>query len=95
VVIVVAISIVTTTHTRRTLAQTPDRSRQTPKADFSFFVAGSPLRVGIVHARWNTKIIDALLEGCKRSLKAAGVRDENIVVQSVPGSYELPFAVQR
>lgn len=30
-----------------------------------------------------------------KSLKAAGVKEENIVVQSVPGSYELPYAVQR
>ncbi|KAF2499746.1 6,7-dimethyl-8-ribityllumazine synthase-like protein [Lophium mytilinum] len=56
---------------------------------------GSGLRVGIVHARWNNKIIDALLSGAKKSLADAGVKKENIVIQSVPGSYELPFAVQR
>lgn len=56
---------------------------------------GSGLRIGIVHARWNTKIIDALLEGTKNSLKAAGVKDENITIQSVPGSYELPYAVKQ
>ncbi|KAK5123931.1 hypothetical protein LTR85_002128 [Meristemomyces frigidus] len=56
---------------------------------------GTNLRVGIVHARWNTKIIDALLQGTRKSLKAAGVKDENIVIQTVPGSYELPYAVQR
>lgn len=56
---------------------------------------GSSLRVGIVHARWNTKIIEALVEGSKKSLKAQGVKEENIVIDSVPGSYELPFAVQR
>lgn len=48
-----------------------------------------------MHARWNTKIIDALLQGTLTTLKANGVKEENIVVQSVPGSYELPFAVQR
>jgi 6,7-dimethyl-8-ribityllumazine synthase len=48
-----------------------------------------------VHARWNTKIIGALLDGTKKSLKAAGVKDENIVIQSVPGSYELPYAVKQ
>lgn len=57
--------------------------------------SGSGLRIGIVHARWNTQIIDALLEGTKKSLTAAGVKPENIVLQSVPGSYELPYAVQR
>jgi 6,7-dimethyl-8-ribityllumazine synthase len=56
---------------------------------------GSPLRIGIVHARWNKQIISALLSGTLRSLRAAGVRDENIVIQTVPGSYELPYAVQR
>ncbi|EAT89007.2 6,7-dimethyl-8-ribityllumazine synthase [Parastagonospora nodorum] len=56
---------------------------------------GSALRIGIVHARWNTKIIDALLTGTKKALKASGVKDENIVVQSVPGSYELPYAVKQ
>jgi len=57
--------------------------------------AGSGLRIGIVHARWNTKIIDALLHGTKTALAQAGVKDENIVVQSVPGSYELPYAVKQ
>ncbi|KAF2454810.1 6,7-dimethyl-8-ribityllumazine synthase [Lineolata rhizophorae] len=56
---------------------------------------GSNLRIGIVHARWNSAIIDALVSGAKQSLAAAGVKEDNIVVQSVPGSYELPFAVQR
>jgi 6,7-dimethyl-8-ribityllumazine synthase len=40
-------------------------------------------------------IIGPLVEGAKKSLSAAGVQDENITTQSVPGSYELPFAVQR
>jgi len=56
---------------------------------------GSSLRIAIVHARWNTSIIDPLVAGVRKSLAAAGVKDENIVTQSVPGSYELPFAVQR
>lgn len=56
---------------------------------------GSNLRIGIIHARWNTKIISALLSGTKKSLHAAGVKDENITIQSVPGSYELPFATQQ
>ncbi|KAJ5834275.1 6-7-dimethyl-8-ribityllumazine synthase [Penicillium robsamsonii] len=56
---------------------------------------GSGLRVAIVHARWNTVIIDQLVSGAKKSLLAAGVTAENITVQTVPGSYELPLAVQR
>lgn len=56
---------------------------------------GSDLRVAIVHARWNTAMIEALVAGARKSLTAAGVREENIVMESVPGSYELPLAVQR
>jgi len=56
---------------------------------------GSKLRIGIIHARWNTTIIQALVEGTKKSLKAQGVKEENIVVESVPGAYELPLSVQR
>jgi 6,7-dimethyl-8-ribityllumazine synthase len=56
---------------------------------------GSNLRIAIVHARWNTIIIESLLEGTRAKLLACGVKEQNIVVQSVPGSWELPFAVQR
>jgi len=56
---------------------------------------GSKLRIGIIHARWNTTIIQALVDGTKKALKQQGVKEENIVVESVPGSYELPLAVQR
>ncbi|KAI1470077.1 6,7-dimethyl-8-ribityllumazine synthase [Daldinia caldariorum] len=56
---------------------------------------GSGLRIGIVHARWNTTIIEPLVKGTKDKLLSCGVKESNIVVQSVPGSWELPIAVQR
>ena len=56
---------------------------------------GSNLRIAIVHARWNTTIIDALVSGTKKSLLASGVKEENIIIESVPGAYELPLATQR
>lgn len=79
------------------LASSQAPASVTLQADDCIFpiYSGSGLRVGIVHARWNSKIIDSLLDGAKKSLAAAGVKDENIVIQTVPGSYELPFAVQR
>ncbi|KAH8675522.1 6,7-dimethyl-8-ribityllumazine synthase [Xylariales sp. PMI_506] len=55
---------------------------------------GSALRIGIVHARWNHTIIEPLLKGTKDKLLACGVKESNIVVQSVPGSWELPIAVK-
>ncbi|KAK3330295.1 hypothetical protein B0H66DRAFT_56070 [Apodospora peruviana] len=56
---------------------------------------GSGLRIGIVHARWNDTIIEPLLKGTKAKLLECGVQDSNIVVQTVPGAWELPIAVQR
>ncbi|WWC64082.1 6,7-dimethyl-8-ribityllumazine synthase [Kwoniella dejecticola CBS 10117] len=56
---------------------------------------GSNFRIAIVHARWNDAIIKALLEGTINKLKEQGVKQENIVVKSVPGSYELPFATKQ
>ena len=58
-------------------------------------VAGVNLRIAIVHARWNAHIIDALVSGAKKALLESGVKDKNVVIQGVPGSYELPFAVQQ
>ncbi|KAK8095940.1 6-7-dimethyl-8-ribityllumazine synthase [Apiospora kogelbergensis] len=55
---------------------------------------GSALRIGIVHARWNSTIIEPLLKGTKDKLLACGVKEANIVVESVPGSWELPIAVK-
>lgn len=56
---------------------------------------GSELRVAIVHARWNESLIDPLIEGARKKLLASGVKETSIVIQSVPGSWELPIAVQR
>ncbi|KAJ9111885.1 hypothetical protein QFC20_002473 [Naganishia adeliensis] len=52
-------------------------------------------RILIVHARWNDTIIQSLVSGCVAKLKEQGVKEENIVIKTVPGSYELPFATQR
>jgi len=56
---------------------------------------GSSLRIAIVHARWNSAVIDALVAGAVSKLKESGVKESNIVVQSVPGSFELPLACSK
>ncbi|KAJ6787671.1 hypothetical protein PWT90_10779 [Aphanocladium album] len=56
---------------------------------------GAGLRIGIVHARWNESVIEPLVAGAKAKLLECGVKESNIVVQSCPGSWELPIAVQR
>lgn len=55
---------------------------------------GSHLRVGILHARWHTEIVDSLVVGCIKSLKKFGVQEANIFVESVPGSFELPYGTK-
>jgi 6,7-dimethyl-8-ribityllumazine synthase len=56
---------------------------------------GSNLRIAIVHARWNKSVIDALVAGAVGKLRERGVKESNIVIQSVPGSFELPFACSK
>ncbi|KAG6854691.1 hypothetical protein C0991_002402 [Blastosporella zonata] len=56
---------------------------------------GSNLRVAIVHSRWNKSIIEALVAGAIAKLKERGVKESNIIVESVPGSFELPMACSK
>lgn len=50
---------------------------------------GSDYRIAIVVAEWNPEITDALLQGAYSTLLQHGVRESNIKVLHVPGSYEL------
>lgn len=58
-------------------------------------IVGSNLRIGILHARWNKKIIDSLVDGAIKRLKELKVKEENIIVETVPGSFELPFGTKK
>ena len=53
---------------------------------------GQGLRVGMVVARFNEVITKQLLEGALETLTRCGVRDSDITVAWVPGSFELPVA---
>jgi 6,7-dimethyl-8-ribityllumazine synthase len=44
----------------------------------------------IVKTEWNAHIIDRLEKGCKKVLKANGVKSKTVVV---PGAFEIPFAI--
>ncbi|MFN8394811.1 MAG: 6,7-dimethyl-8-ribityllumazine synthase [Bacteroidia bacterium] len=50
--------------------------------------------VAIVASKWNAEVTDALTDGAKQTLLAAGVPEKNVLVYRVPGSYELPSAAQ-
>jgi 6,7-dimethyl-8-ribityllumazine synthase len=49
---------------------------------------------GIVVAEWNEEVTSALLEGAQSTLIKEGAKPENIVVKTVPGSYELSLGAQ-
>lgn len=51
-------------------------------------------RIGIVVSEWNEHITSKLFEGAVATLKEAGVKEENIVVNQVPGAFELPLGAQ-
>ena len=49
------------------------------------------MKFGIVVSEWNQHITGALLKGAVETLKKHGAKDENILIKTVPGSFELPF----
>ena len=53
------------------------------------------MRVGIVVSEWNDKITGALLEAACQTLIKYGVREEDITVRFVPGSFELIYGSAR
>ena len=53
------------------------------------------MRVGIVVSEWNDKITGALLDGDCQTLMKHGVREEDIKVKTVPGSFELVYGASR
>ncbi|MFI3245422.1 MAG: 6,7-dimethyl-8-ribityllumazine synthase [Ferrimonas sp.] len=53
-------------------------------------------KIALVVSRFNSFIVDSLLEGAIDTLKRFGqVNDEDITVVRVPGAFELPLAARR
>jgi 6,7-dimethyl-8-ribityllumazine synthase len=55
---------------------------------------GEGLSIGIVRARFNDAITQALAQACLAELAALGVRDEDIRLVTVPGALEVPVALK-
>ncbi len=55
---------------------------------------GKKLKVGIVQARFNASVTDALTQACKSELMELGVAEKDIVLVTVPGALEVPVALQ-
>jgi 6,7-dimethyl-8-ribityllumazine synthase len=55
---------------------------------------GSELVIGIVQARFNQGVTNALAKACWDELLARGVQERNIEHVQVPGALEVPVALQ-
>jgi 6,7-dimethyl-8-ribityllumazine synthase len=55
---------------------------------------GRELVIGVVQARFNQGVTDALAKACRDELRARGVQEKNIDHVLVPGALEVPIALQ-
>ncbi|MDR0745003.1 MAG: 6,7-dimethyl-8-ribityllumazine synthase [Mediterranea sp.] len=53
------------------------------------------MKFGIVVSEWNGHITGKLLEGAVETLKKHGAEPENILVKTVPGSFELTYGANQ
>lgn len=52
---------------------------------------GEDMKIGIVVSEWNETVTTPLLQGAFNTLIKHGVKKENILIDFVPGSFELIF----
>ena len=58
-------------------------------------IAPEGMRVGIIASRFNSFIVEKLLEGAVDGLVRHGVEEKNIDACWVPGAFEIPAVAQR
>lgn len=63
--------------------------------DIKSVPSATGMRFGIVVSEWNNSITGALLEGAQSTLLKHGVSKEDIIVMTVPGSFELIFGASQ
>ncbi len=64
------------------------------KGDIASQLNGKKLRIGIVQARFNEDITNAMTEACLSELMQLGVKAKNVTLVQVPGALEVPLALQ-
>ncbi|MCC8048930.1 MAG: 6,7-dimethyl-8-ribityllumazine synthase [Oscillospiraceae bacterium] len=58
-------------------------------------VAPAGMRVGIIASRFNSFIVQKLLDGAVDGLVRHGVEEQNIYAAWVPGAFEIPMLAQK
>jgi len=56
--------------------------------------SASDMRFGVVVSEWNPIVTESLLEGVLQTLQNQGAAPDQIVVQYVPGSFELVYGAK-
>jgi 6,7-dimethyl-8-ribityllumazine synthase len=52
-------------------------------------------RYALVVGRWNSFVVEHLLDGALDTLRRHGVKDEQLTIVRVPGAFEIPLTCQR
>ena len=55
--------------------------------------SGASLRIGVVASRFHQELVEDLLDNVLNQLRESGIDHENTEVVRVPGSHEIPYAV--
>ncbi len=55
----------------------------------------NPARLAIVSSRYNSYIVDRLVDSCLSTLIARGIEETSLTHVRVPGAFEIPVAVKR
>lgn len=63
--------------------------------DLSKLPDASSFRFGLVVSEWNSQITDKLLKGVLKTLTNCKVLDSNVIINYVPGSFELIFGSKK
>lgn len=52
------------------------------------------IRIAVITSLWNPEVTDVLEQGAVDYLLEQGISHDNLLIERVPGSYELPLAAQ-
>jgi 6,7-dimethyl-8-ribityllumazine synthase len=58
------------------------------------FLNAEKTKIGIVVSEWYEDINEKLLNGCKSALFEAGLSEDQIIIEHVPGTFELPVGAK-
>lgn len=55
----------------------------------------SSAKFALIVTRWNSFVVESLLEGALDTLRRHGVKEEQITIIRAPGAFELPLVAQK